>query len=376
MQLTFILGLTLLYLTSFTLSEKDFYKVLGIEKSASDKEIKSAFRQLTLKYHPDKNPGDEAAHDKFLEIGEAYEILSDPEKRRNYDQFGDPNGQPQQHHFDFGDMFGNFFGGHHGGAHGQQQRQGKRKGDSSQLSLHIPLVDFYNGKIIEFDVEMQNECTACDGTGSKDKERKTCDKCHGTGQITVLHQLAPGMVQQIRMQCDACGGHGKVVSNPCGQCHGQGIMRGPRHYEIYVKPGQARDSPHVLEGEGDRNPNWIPGDLIVILNEQLEKSWGYRRIGDNLYRTEVLTLNESLHGGWLRKIQYFDTEEPELVLQRESGVPIMDGEVEIVRGKGMPIVAEHDEEERYGDLFVEYKVIIPGGVGGSQKKKGAEKDEL
>ena len=372
MQFSFILGITLLYLTSFTLSEKDFYKILGIEKSASEREIKSAFRQLTLKYHPDKNPGDEKAHDKFLEIGEAYEILSDPEKRRNYDQFGDPNGQPQQHHnFDFGDMFGNFFGGHH--QQHQQRQGGKRRGDSSQLSLRIPLVDFYNGKIIEFDVEMQNECEKCDGTGSKDKERKTCEKCHGSGQITVSHQLAPGMVKQIRMQCDKCGGHGKVVSNPCNSCHGHGIVRGPRHYEIYVKPGQPRDSPHVLEGEGDKNPNWIPGDLIVLLNEEFDKSWGYRRIGNNLYRTEVLTLNESLHGGWERTIQFFDIEEPELVMKRDHGIPIVDGQIEVIPGKGMPIVVDHDEEEKYGDLFIEYKVIIPGGI---QTEKIIEKDEL
>lgn len=138
MKASFIIGILFFYLTSFSIAKKDFYQILGVEKSASNKEIKSAFRQLTLKYHPDKNPNDTEAHDKFLEIGEAYEVLSDPEKRRNYDQFGDPNGQPQPQgggaHFDFGDMFGQFFGGH-GHGHGQQQRQqpGKRKGDSAHL---------------------------------------------------------------------------------------------------------------------------------------------------------------------------------------------------------------------------------------------------
>ena len=127
----------------------------------------------------------------------------------------------------------------------------------------------------------------------------------GTGHITVTHQLAPGMVQQMRMACDQCGGIGKVVNDPCNHCHGQGISRGPRHYEIYVKPGQPRDSPHVLEGEGDKNPNWIPGDLIVLLKEELDKSWGYRRIGSHLYRTEALTLNESLYGGWKEKLHFW-----------------------------------------------------------------------
>ncbi|EMG50358.1 SCJ1 DnaJ-related protein SCJ1 [Candida maltosa Xu316] len=371
MQFTYILGITFLYLASFTLSAKDFYKILGVEKQATEREIKSAFRQLTLKYHPDKNPNNEKAHDKFLEIGEAYEVLSDPEKRRNYDQFGDPNGQPQNNmHFDFGDMFGNFFGHHH---QQQQQHRQQRKGDTAQLSLNIQLRDFYNGKIVEFDVEMWNSCEKCDGTGSKDKERVKCDKCQGMGQYTVTHQLGPGMVQQIRMPCDKCHGQGTMISHPCGTCQGQGIVRGPRHYEIYVKPGQQRDSPHVLEGEGDRNPNWVPGDLLVILREEFDKSWGYRRIGDNLYRSESLTLNESLHGGWERKINFFDVEEPYITLKRENGVPIIDGEVEVVLGKGMPIVSEHDEEERFGDLFIEYKVIVPGGF---SNKKDIPKDEL
>ena len=384
MKASFIIGILFFYLTSFSIAKKDFYQILGVEKSASNKEIKSVFRQLTLKYHPDKNPNDTEAHDKFLEIGEAYEVLSDPEKRRNYDQFGDPNGQPQPQgggaHFDFGDMFGQFFGGH-GHGHGQQQRQQqlKRKGDSAQLGLNIPLLDFYNGKIVEFDVEMMNDCEYCDGTGSKDKQRKVCDRCQGTGHITVTHQLAPGMVQQMRMACDQCGGIGKVVNDPCNHCHGQGISRGPRHYEIYVKPGQPRDSPHVLEGEGDKNPNWIPGDLIVLLKEELDKSWGYRRIGSHLYRTEALTLNESLYGGWERKIAFLDNEEPQLTLSRDQGIPVFDGEVEIVSGKGMPIVTDHDEEERFGDLFIEYKVIIPGGAPkgkNSNSKKGVTKDEL
>ena len=108
--------------------------------------------------------------------------------------------------------------------------------------------------------------------------------------------------------------------------------------------------------------NWIPGDLIVLLKEELDKSWGYRRIGSHLYRTEALTLNESLYGGWERKIAFLDNEEPQLTLSRDQGIPVFDGEVEIVSGKGMPIVTDHDEEERFGDLFIEYKVIIPGGA--------------
>ncbi|CAK9440111.1 uncharacterized protein LODBEIA_P42110 [Lodderomyces beijingensis] len=380
MQITFILSTILLSLLSLAVAKKDFYQILGVSKSASDKEIKQAYRQLTLKYHPDKNPGDEEAHDKFIEIGEAYEVLSDETKRSNFDKYGDANGPGNGggHGFDFGDMFGQFFGGHHQ----QQQQQQVKKGANTQIELHLSLKDFYTGKDVPFDVVMSNDCEACSGTGSSDRKRHTCEKCRGTGQITVHHQLAPGFAQQIRMVCDACGGLGKTVTSPCKSCAGAGAVRGPRHYEANVHPGQPRDSHITKQGEGDRNPQWVPGDLIIIFREKFEQSWGYRRIGDNLYRTEVLSLKESLNGAWVRRIPFFgdgdddDDEHHEIVLQRAAGVSVLDGEVEVLRGKGMPIMTDHDEEEKYGDLFVEYRVVIPGGAEAGKKKKEVAKDEL
>ncbi|RLV96531.1 DnaJ-related protein SCJ1 [Spathaspora sp. JA1] len=347
----------------------DFYQVLGLDKDATDKQIRSAYKQLSLKYHPDKNPGNEEAHDKFIEIGEAYEVLSNAEKRRNYDQFGDPEGRGPQggQQFDFGDMFGQFFGGQGGG----QRQRGVRRGDNVQIDLNIGLGDFYNGKITEFVVKMMNDCKVCDGTGSQDKEKHVCDRCKGTGHITVKHQLGPGMIQQVRMQCDRCGGVGKVIAHPCAECKGKGAVEGPRHYDIYIKPGQPRDSNHVLEGEGHKSPNWVPGDLIINIREDFSKSWGYRRVQNNLYRTEILTLKEALNGGWERKIKFLDIEDDTLVLNRSKGQVVMDGEVEAIKGKGMPVLVEHDEEEQFGDLFIEYRVIIPGGT-----KNRSEKDEL
>ncbi|KAI5969825.1 SCJ1 [Candida margitis] len=365
-----------------TIAKKNFYQVLGVDKSASDKEIKSAYRQLTLKYHPDKNPGDEEAHEKFIEIAEAYEVLSDATKRKNYDTFGDPNGQAQQHNFDFGDIFGQFFGGgHHGGGGGARgQPQVKRGGDSS-VDVHLSLKDFYRGKLVSFDVVMQNDCPKCDGTGSKDKQRHTCEKCHGTGQIIVQHQLAPGFAQQVRMACDVCRGTGKTVQNACKSCDGHGTTQGPRHYDVHLERGQARDSSIRLEGEGDQSPQWVPGDLVVRFREKFQESWGYRRIQDNLYRTEVLSLKEALQGGWERRVPFLgdidddevDDEYKTVVLKRAKGESILDGQIEVVKGYGMPIVTDHDEDDKFGDLFIEYKVVIPGG---SASKGGIKKDEL
>ncbi|ODV81850.1 dnaJ-like protein in endoplasmic reticulum [Suhomyces tanzawaensis NRRL Y-17324] len=349
---------------------KDYYKVLGLDKTCNDKQIKSAYKKLSLKYHPDKNPNDDEAHDKFLEVGEAYEVLSNPEKRSNYDQFGDPEGRKQQD-FGFGDMFNQFFGGHAGHGHG-----GQRRGDSTQVNVHIPLKDFYNGHLLEFDVEMTNLCETCHGTGSEDKETHQCDRCHGSGQITVQRQLAPGMVQQIRMACDACGGRGNKILHPCKHCNGQGSHQGPRHYDVYIKPGTARDSNVVLEGEGERHPGIVPGDLIVNFREEFSKGWGYRRVNEHLYRTEVVTLNESLFGGWERRIRHLSDEEgeEEVVLRRDPGQMVINGEIEVLEGKGMPREGnENRDNDEFGNLYIEYRVLVPGG---KKMEKGREYDEL
>ncbi|KAK6460754.1 hypothetical protein DFJ63DRAFT_320880 [Scheffersomyces coipomensis] len=226
---------------------------------------------------------------------------------------------------------------------------------------------------------MRNICEKCEGSGSKDKETHTCPKCNGSGTIVITHQIAPGMIQQMRSGCDECNGKGKKITNKCDSCHGHGVNQGLRHYEVYIQPGQPRDSNIVLHGEGDKSPDWIAGDLIVSLREEFVKSWGYRRVDDNLYRTEVLTLNESLSGDWTRSIKFFDDDDNLLKLSRKKGEVVLNGEIEIVKGKGMPIVEDPnhpDPSEEYGDLFIEYKVIVPGAQIIEKNKPIPEKDEL
>lgn len=363
-----LLLVLLLGIVSMAIAAKDFYKILGVSKNANDKEIKTAFRQLTLKYHPDKNNGDQEAHDKFIEIGEAYEVLSDPQKRDNYDKYGDANGpMGGGNPFGggggdmFGDMFNQFFGGHH-----QQQ---VRRGENTQGNIHVGLKDFYNGKVIDFDIEMVNICETCKGSGSKDGKVHKCNKCQGSGHLNIQRQLAPGMIQNMRMQCDECRGKGNKITSHCNECHGNGAKPGKRHYDIYLKPGQPRDSNIVLEGEGDKHPDIVPGDLILLLKEDFKQSWGYRRVGRNLYRTEVLTLHEATTGNWKRTIKFFDEIELEIILTRDSNVSVIDGEIEIIKGKGMPPFSDDDHD--YGDLFIEYKILMP-----SIKSKISEKDEL
>ena len=336
---------------------KDYYAILGLDKGADEKSIKLAYRQLSKKYHPDKNPSEEA-HLKFIEIGEAYEVLSDPDKKANYDRYG--TAEAPVDHGDFGDMFQQFFGGFGGGGH---QRQGKRRGDNTQVNVRVSLVDFYRGRDVEFDVEMRNICDICDGSGSEDGQRHTCDKCQGSGFMKVTRRLAPGMVQTFSGPCDECGGKGTKIERLCKHCGGHGAKPTPRHYNVYMGPGFERDGTQVLEGEGDQNPDWVPGDLIVSIGEDFGQSWGYRRIGRNLYRTEVLSANEAMHGGWRRVIPFFDVHDEEVEISRPKGATVLRGEKEIVHGRGMPVGDDH------GDLFIEYVVVPAGGA-------ASVKDEL
>lgn len=340
---------TVLYVIVGIVVALDPYQVLGISNDADEKTIKSAYRRLSKQYHPDKNL-DPKAHDKFIEIGEAYEILNDPQKKQNFDQFGDPNANPGQgQDFGFGDMFHQFF---QGQGHGGQP--GRRKGSDTQVNFQISLKDFFMGRDFEFEIEMNNICSVCTGSGSADGKRHTCSKCGGTGIITVRRQMGP-MIQQFQSHCDQCGGKGSTIANACKNCGGQTTERTTRHYSIYISPGTARNHVHVIEGEGDQSPHWDAGNLNIILGEDQRNNWGYRRIGDHLYRTEVLSAKEALEGGWSREISLFDEET--VTIKRRKGEVVIDGQVDVIKGHGMPLLNDDGE---YGTLYILYRVVPVG----------------
>lgn len=338
----------------------DPYEVLGVPRDADDRTIKSQYRQLSKQYHPDKNP-DPEAHDRFIEVGEAYGILNDPKKRENFDRFGDPEGAPQQQG-GYNDMFNQFFHGGHPGF-GGQQGHGQRRGPDSQVAIEVPLQDFFLGKDSDFGVEMQNVCESCTGSGSADGKRKKCPRCSGSGVITQTIQIGP-MIQRMQTPCDHCQGAGTVIAKKCKTCGGARTAKAARNYKLYVAPGTPKNHVHVLEAEGDQNPDWVPGNLNVRFIEARFDNWGFRRIGDNLYRTEVLSAKEAQFGGWLREIHLFDDETVQIT--RTKGVTVLDGEVDTLVGHGMPLVNDHDE---YGNMYIEYRVLPQGQV-------SAEKDEL
>lgn len=346
---------------------RDFYQILGVSRNASDKEIKAAYRQLSKKYHPDKNSGDDSAQAKFMEIGGAYEVLIDAEKRKIYDTYGEEalkqGGQPGGGHGGFADMFSQFFNG--------GQPQGKPKAQALGVGVGATLEDYFNGKASDVAIMVTDLCDKCQGSGSNDGKLHKCSTCKGRGRIRKTQQMGHGMVQQFEMPCQACRGSGQQIKNPCKKCHGKAVVDREKIINVHVTPG-TKPGVEILEGQGSRFPNVEPGDIQIVFQEDPSGNMGYRRVGANLYRTEAISLNESLRGGWSREIDFLDHYNPKLTLTREPGELTPDGFVQHIHGKGMPLA---DDPDDFGDLFIEYRVVYPLGMAHSKFDKML-KDEL
>lgn len=352
-----VLIFSIFSLLSIVLADEDYYKILGISRDANDKEIRNAYRQLSKKFHPDKNQGDDEAQLKFMEISNAYDILMDEEKRKIYDMYGEDGlkggagagpGRGQRRGGD--DPFANFFGGGH--------RQEPPRAQDANSELQFGLKDFYNGKDIDFQIQLMDNCPICKATGSSDGLKHNCNQCGGRGRIAQRLNLGHGMIQQIETTCPKCQGSGKEIKNKCKTCHGQGAYQQKKTFNIHLSPGTPKNYVEKFEGKGPAQPGLAPGSLNVIIKENKMDNLGYRRIGNNLYRTEALSLKEALNGGWSRNIPFFDNYEPTIKISRGANVPVRSGEVEVIKGKGMPLFSGNDE---FGDLFIDYVVIFPLG---------------
>ena len=254
-------------------NKRDYYEVLGVEKSASAEEIKKAYRKNAMKYHPDRNPGDKEAEEKFKELGEAYEVLSDADKRSRYDQFGhagvDPNfgaggGNPFGGGFggfDFGDIFGEFFG---GGTRARQSTQNApRRGENVGARLDLTIEEAAFGCEKEVTAARIENCAACSGSGSADGQVDTCSQCRGTGQVRTVQNFM-GMQMQSTAPCPSCSGRGKIIRTPCTTCRGKGKVR--RNVKIRVKVPAGVDAGQSVRvrGEGCVGTNGGPsGDLMA-----------------------------------------------------------------------------------------------------------------
>ena len=360
------------------LCAEDYYQLLGLSKDADDRQIKKAYRNLSKKYHPDKNPDNDTAHQKFVEVAEAYDVLIDPEVRKIYDKYGHEGvkqhkqgGQRGGGMHDPFDLFSRFFGG--GGHFGR----GQRRGQNMERIYHAPLRDFYNGATHEFTIEKQVICEACEGSGSEDGVRDTCHKCNGQGMVVQKHMLAPGIFQQMQMQCDVCGGRGSTIKHRCKVCGGNRVVKGEEKYELHIEKGMPRGVRVTYENEGDESPDWEAGDLVVHLaekepelgREEKEKTDGtfFRRKDRNLFWREVLSLREAWMGGWTRNLTHLDGHI--VPLSRQRGEVVQPGTVEVVLNEGMPVWRHEGDDPAFGALHVEYVVVLP-----DEMEKGMQKD--
>ncbi len=279
------------------MSKRDYYEVLGVDRSASDQEIKKAYRRIAMKYHPDRNPDDADADAKFKEATEAYEVLSDGEKRGAYDQFGhagvDPSmggGGFQGGSFSdiFGDVFGDIFGG------GGGRRQGPQRGSDLRYTLEVSLEDAVRGSTAEIRVPSLQHCEPCDGSGAKPGSSPiTCGSCGGSGQVRTQQGFF-----QVQQTCPKCRGRGQTISDPCVECRGQGLVEKTKTLSVKVPPGVDTGDRIRLSGEGEAGPSGgPPGDLFVQI--AVRQHALFERDGRHLYCEVPISFADAALGGEL-----------------------------------------------------------------------------
>ncbi|MFA7502161.1 MAG: molecular chaperone DnaJ, partial [Anaerovoracaceae bacterium] len=283
--------------------KRDYYDVLGLKKGATDDEIKSAFRKLAMKYHPDKNQGDKEAEEKFKELNEAYSILSDPDQKNKYDRFGhagvDPNagfggaGGFEGGFGGFEDLF-NMFGGGFGGFQ-QTRRNGPRRGADIQRHMTISFEEAAFGTKKEIRLTKDVACSECEGSGAaKGTSKKTCPTCSGTGQVRTVQSTPLGQFQSVR-PCDECDGTGEVIEKPCPKCSGTGKVRKTVTLSVDIPAGVDSDSVIPLRGQGQPGSNGgPPGDLYIVLSVSPHKL--FTRKGDDLWLEMPITFSQAALG--------------------------------------------------------------------------------
>ncbi len=343
------------------MAKKDYYETLGVSKNATPDEIKKAYRTLVKKYHPDLHPGDEAAAEKFKEINEAHEVLSDETKRKNYDTFGDASGNMGgfgggaggfSGFGDFGDIFGDIFGGF-GGA--RQRRQTKTKGDDITIELTLSFLDAAKGCRREVVYHRNEPCASCKGTGAKSGTAyKTCEKCGGTGQIQ--YTTSNGFFRSVQVRaCDDCKGTGKKIIEPCKECNGKGYSRNATKVVLDIPAGADTGSYIRKAGFGQASTNGgATGDLIVVM--KVENSKIFKRKNFDLYVSVPISFKTAAMGGKVKVPLIDETIDYTIPEGTQSG------KIFFVRGKGIK------SSRGTGDLYIEVIVEVPSKLSREQKK--------
>ena len=345
--------------------KRDYYEILGVAKNASEEDIKKAYRKLAIKYHPDKNPDDKQAEEKFKEAAEAYEVLSDAQKRQRFDQFGHAGvggnggfGGGGMNMDDIFSQFGDIFGGAFGFSGGGGGRTGRRvaRGTNLRVKVKLNLQEIANGVEKKIKVNKHVACKTCHGSGAKNGQYDTCRSCNGTGAITRVQQTILGAMQ-TQSPCSACHGEGRTIKDKCHTCHGEGIVREEEVITINIPAGVSEGMQLSMSGKGNAAPRGgINGDLLILVEE--EEHPHLKREGNHL----VYDLNISFPDAALGCNVEIPTIDAKAKIKIEPGT--QSGKVLRLKGKGLPDVNAYGK----GDLLVEISIYTPTHLNQEEKK--------
>ena len=353
--------------------KRDYYEVLGVEKNASADEIKKAYRKKAIQYHPDKNPGDKAAEEKFKEAAEAYEVLSDPQKRQRYDQFGHAGmggaggfsggGMSMEDIFShFGDIFGGagFDLGDLFGGGGRSRGPRVRRGSDMRVKVRLTLEEIATGCEKKIKVRKQVQCKSCNGTGSEDGRTETCPTCKGTGR-TVRQQRGIFGMMQVQAECETCHGEGQIIKNKCAKCNGEGVVRDEEIITINIPAGVAAGMQLTMQGKGNAAPRGgVAGDLLILIEEEQHKDF-IRQDSDLIYNL-LLDMPTAILGGQIQ----IPTLSGEARITITPGT--QPGKVLRMRGKGLPRIDQYGRIYGTGDLLINVGVYIPERLSKDERK--------
>ncbi|MEO6903398.1 MAG: molecular chaperone DnaJ [Bacteroidia bacterium] len=352
------------------MSKRDYYEILEINKNASAEEIKKSYRKMAIKFHPDKNPGDKAAEEKFKEAAEAYEILSNTEKKQRYDQYGHAGlgsgasgggsgfggGMNMD---DIFSQFGDIFGGHFGGGFGGGGRGGKRVNRGSNLRVKVKMIleEIANGVEKKIKVNKYIACKACTGTGAKNGAAfNSCATCKGSGQVTRVTNTILGAMQTTST-CPSCGGEGQTITDKCITCHGDGIVRDEEVISINIPAGVAEGMQLSVSGRGNMGARGgVPGDLIVVI-EEIEHEH-LKREGINLFYDHYISFVDATIGTHIE----VPTIDGKAKIKVDAGT--QSGKVLRLKAKGLPDINSYSR----GDILVNINVWTPQHLSKEEKK--------
>ena len=348
------------------MEKRDYYEVLGVSKDASADDLKKAYRKLAMKYHPDRNPGDKEAEEKFKEAAEAYDVLSDPDKRARYDRFGhaglDGNGfggsgggmSMDDIFSHFGDIFSEF--GFDFGGRSSRSQATVRRGTNIRIKVELTLAEIAAGVHKKLKVNKYVTCSHCNGSGSADGKQESCATCKGAGRVYRNMQTMFGVMRSESV-CPTCQGDGKTIKNKCSHCHGEGIVKGDDVIEIDIPKGVSDGIEFAVRGKGNAGPrNGVAGDLIVHVEEKADNT--FERNGDDLLQNIFITI-------------------PEAIMGTQIEIPTIDGKVRVkiaagtqsgkilrLKGKGLPNLQGYGT----GDMLVTVNVWIPKKINKEEEK--------